>query len=143
MRRLSLILLLPFLLCACGNYSQMQHEGTVYKLGYGVEVAEANRTEVVSNVPIDNTIQSYRDIYQYIQGKVAGVVVQGKKITIRGISSINAGTDPLFIVDGVAVDDISWITPNNVKSIDILKDASSCALYGSQGANGVIVITLK
>ncbi len=61
---------------------------------------------------------------------------------IRGVNTINASSDPLFIVDGVEVPDISNIPPNEVKSISVLKDASA-SIYGSRGGNGVIIIELK
>lgn len=116
--------------------------GQIHNMGYGIKVSDEDNTGSISTLQPDDKVP-YRDIYEYLQGKVAGVQVQGKKISIRGISSINASTDPLFIVDGVAVEDISWINPRDVKSIDVLKDGPGCALYGSRGANGVIIITMK
>lgn len=116
--------------------------GQVHYMGYGIKVSDEDNTGSISTLHPDDKVP-YRDIYEYLQGKVAGVQVQGKKISIRGISSINASTDPLFIVDGVTVEDISWINPRDVKSIDVLKDGPGCALYGSRGANGVIIITMK
>ena len=77
-----------------------------------------------------------------IQGKCPGVKVEGQRIIIRGESTIYAGKDPLFIVDGATVNSIDWINPYDVKSIDILKDAAA-SIYGSRGANGVIIINLK
>lgn len=65
------------------------------------------------------------------------------KILIRGISSINSSTEPLIVVDGTPQTNIDWINPNDVKSIDVLKDGGSSAIYGSRGANGVIIINLK
>ena len=115
----------------------------VYNLGYGIEVTDQNKTEAVSHVEMDESHENYYDIYQYIQGKVPGVIVRGNKVIIRGIATINSGTDPLFIVDGTPFEDISWINPKDVKSIDVLKDSSSCSLYGVRGANGVIVIKLR
>jgi TonB-dependent SusC/RagA subfamily outer membrane receptor len=76
-----------------------------------------------------------------IQGKVPGVDVVGNKITIRGVGSLNLSSDPLFVVDGVAVSSIDNISPREVKSITVLKGASA-AIYGTRGANGVILITL-
>lgn len=61
----------------------------------------------------------------------------------RGINSINSDTEPLIIVDGSPQSNIDWINPNDVRSIDVLKDAGSTAIYGSRGANGVIIINLK
>ena len=77
-----------------------------------------------------------------IQGEVPGVTVTGERIIIRGIHTINAGTDPLFVVDGVIVSSISHINPIDVESIDILKGASA-TIYGINGANGVILISTK
>ena len=79
-----------------------------------------------------------------IQGQCPGVEVEGTKVRIRGVSSINSPTDPLFVVDGIIQNGgVDYISPNDVKSITVLKDAASCAIYGSQGANGVILIDLK
>lgn len=85
--------------------------------------------------------QGYANIYDLIRGRVPGVQVQGNKITVRGVNSINLGTDPLFIVDGVPVNSIENISPRLVKSISVLKGADA-AIYGSRGACGVILITL-
>jgi TonB-linked SusC/RagA family outer membrane protein len=86
-----------------------------------------------------------------LQGKVAGVDVRlrdgepgsAPQITIRGLGSIGAGSDPLYVVDGFPVEDIGSLNMNDVESIDILKDASSTSIYGSRGANGVVIITTK
>lgn len=134
------------MLSGCGI--MMQDSGVnsrqqTYNLGYGLQVTDENRTQAVGHVDMEKQTETYRDIYSYLQGKVAGVVVQGGKVYIRGINSINSGTDPLFVVDGIAVEDISWINPHDVKSIDVLKDSSATSMYGVRGANGVIVITTK
>lgn len=86
-----------------------------------------------------------------IQGKVAGVQVlsssgkpsQGLSIRIRGTNSINAGSEPLYVVDGVPTTDTRSINPADIESLTILKDASSSAIYGAEGANGVVIITTK
>ena len=88
-----------------------------------------------------------------LTGKVAGVQINAAtgqpgqetfKIRIRGISSINAGNDPLVVVDGSPYDgDMNTINPNDIASMTVLKDAASAALYGARGANGVIIITTK
>ena len=93
----------------------------------------------------DNRV--YDSIYDYFRDKVPGVRVEGSdpgstKVYIRGINSIEAPSDPLFIVDGVTVDDISNINPYEVKSVDVLKD-SEAAIYGVRGTNGVIIILLN
>lgn len=111
-------------------------------LGYGITVSHDSRTEAVSSVEMDDYTH-YKTIYEYLQGRVAGLQVSGNKVLIRGTNSIFASTEPLFVVDGVAMEDISWINPQDVKRIDVLKDSASCSLYGSRGANGVILITMK
>lgn len=88
---------------------------------------------------------------QAIQGKAAGVsVVQpsgtpGGELTIRvrETTSFNGSNDPLYVVDGVPVDNINFLSPNDIASLQILKDASSAAIYGSRAANGVVIITTK
>ncbi|AYA36765.1 SusC/RagA family TonB-linked outer membrane protein [Hymenobacter oligotrophus] len=97
---------------------------------------------------------------QLVQGKVAGLQVTtnsgapgaGSVIRIRGGSSLNAGNDPLFVIDGVPVDNrdlpgasnpLSLINPNDIESISVLKDASAAAIYGSRASNGVIIVTTK
>ena len=74
---------------------------------------------------------------------MAGVEVVGTSIRIRGERSINSSNEPLIIVDGMETSDISDISPEEVQTIDVLKDASTTALYGSRGANGVILITTR
>jgi len=86
-----------------------------------------------------------------IQGKAAGVQVlsssgkpsQGISLRIRGTNSINAGSEPLYVIDGVPTTDTRSINPADIASLTILKDASSAAIYGSQGSNGVVLITTK
>ena len=64
-------------------------------------------------------------------------------IRIRGIGSVNAGVTPLYVVDGMIVSDISFLSPNDIATTEVLKDAASAAIYGSRAANGVILITTK
>ena len=91
----------------------------------------------------DSQTKSYADMYEYLQGRVPGLqVTPDKRIIIRGIGSINSSNDPLILVDGAEISDLSTINPNDVKSVDVLKDASS-SIYGVRGANGVILITTK
>jgi len=88
---------------------------------------------------------------QALIGKAAGVQVKpftgqpgaAPQIRIRGIGSISAGSEPLYVVDGFPVADISTLNPNDIESLDILKDASATAIYGSRGSNGVILISTK
>ncbi|TRZ41860.1 SusC/RagA family TonB-linked outer membrane protein [Robertkochia solimangrovi] len=91
------------------------------------------------------------DVSTMLQGKASGVqVVQGSgqpganpSITIRGITSMNGSVSPLWVVDGVIVHGTPNLAPNEIESISVLKDASATALYGSRGANGVVVVSTK
>ena len=131
---------------SCGTPPVMPGQKAV-NIGYG-ETTQEGLTYAVSSVDmsqIDNG--AYTTIYDYLEGRVPGVQVRktgptSASILVRGINSINSSTEPLIIVDGVEVGDISYINPRDVKSVDVLKDASA-AIYGSRGANGVIIITLK
>jgi len=112
-------------------------------IGYGT-VNRKDLTTVVNKVDASGyKFSSYSSIYEMISGRVPGVTVTGTSITIQGSSSfIGASTEPLFVVDGRIVDSIGNISPSQVSSIEVLKGASA-AIYGSRGANGVILITLK
>jgi TonB-linked SusC/RagA family outer membrane protein len=121
-------------------------------VGYG-EQQRRDLTGSVSSVSSEN-IESIpvATVSEALQGRASGVRAtnnvarpgEGAEIRIRGGNSINAGNDPLFVIDGVpGVGDLSTIAPENVESIQILKDASATAIYGSRGANGVVLITTK
>ncbi len=147
MKRILTYLAVLALLTSCGVFFTSENRGSVpseevVDIGYGKEL-RGNLSSAVSSVKLDSDMTHYRDIYEMIQGKCAGVSVQGTKVTIRGENSINSSTEPLFIVNGAPQTSIDWINPNDVKSIDVLKDAGSAAIYGSRGANGVIIINLK
>jgi len=90
----------------------------------------------------DSAIPVYQDIYDMIRGRVPGVEVSGKSIKIRGTNSLNVSTEPLFVVDGVITKEIDDISPETVKSIEVLKGPDA-SIYGTRGSNGVIVITRK
>jgi TonB-linked SusC/RagA family outer membrane protein len=87
---------------------------------------------------------------QALQGRVAGVQVTpesgepgaGAVVRIRGVGTLN-NASPLYVVDGMLLDDINFLNPNDIASLEVLKDASSTAIYGSRGANGVIIVTTK
>ncbi|HEY4108606.1 TonB-dependent receptor [Puia sp.] len=91
------------------------------------------------------------NVSQALEGKIAGVDVminssapgQPAKVRVRGIGSINSSLDPLYVVDGVAGVDINTINPHEIASLEVLKDASSTAIYGARGANGVIMVSTK
>lgn len=119
-------------------------------IGYGY-VRSNNLTTAVSPVNLSGLrSNAYGNIYEYLQGRVAGVTIindpsqpSGYSIQIRGIHTLIGSTQPLVVLNGVPLqsDDMSFLNPHDIKSIDVLKDAASAAIYGSRGANGVILIT--
>jgi TonB-dependent SusC/RagA subfamily outer membrane receptor len=111
-------------------------------IGYGT-VKKKDLTQPVSKIDAKkNRYASYNNIYDMIRGEVPGVRVSGNKINIQGSFSIYGSTEPLFVVDGVPREYIDDIPPQMVASISVLKGASA-TIYGSRGANGVILIYLK
>jgi len=94
--------------------------------------------------PVTNPLQG-------LQGKVAGVRValnsgspsSSPRVLIRGIGTINSSSDPLYVVDGVVMENIRFLNPNDIESMQVLKDASSTAIYGARGANGVVLISTR
>lgn len=125
----------------------------VVVIGYG-QAKKTDLTGSVSLVKMDEIIEApTTSIDQALQGKVAGMDVMstsgepgaGTSIRLRGTRSIEASNEPLIVIDGVmdAVMDLNEINPDDIESISILKDASSTAIYGSRGANGVVIITTK
>ena len=123
----------------------------VVVVGYGTQTKKDLTTAVVSISSKDLENQPVTNPMQAIQGKAAGVQVNsqsgkpgsGVSITIRGNTSINASNSPLYVIDGVTSRDASFINPADIESMTILKDASGAAIYGSSGANGVVLITTK
>jgi TonB-dependent SusC/RagA subfamily outer membrane receptor len=91
------------------------------------------------------------DVADALQGRVAGiqvskapgVITANSIVSIRGVSSVNAGSKPLYIVDGVEHDDISYLDPEEIGSIEVLKDASATAIYGSRASDGVVLVKTK
>ena len=124
----------------------------VVVVGYGTR----KRTDVTGAIagigqkdirsrPVDNALQA-------MQGKVAGVDISSNErpgtvasVRIRGVRSLTASNDPLYVVDGIPLitGGIENINPNDIENIDVLKDASATAIFGSRGANGVVIITTK
>jgi len=123
----------------------------VVVIGYGT----VKKKDVTTSVSVVST----RDINERplisaataIQGKAAGVTVMqpngepgaGMVVRVRGNTSINASNDPLYVVDGVPMTEINFLSPNDIETMQILKDASSAAIYGSRASNGVVLITTK
>ena len=125
--------------------------GEVVVIGYGT-VKKRDLTGSVASVSNETlTANPVSDVSQALQGKLAGVSVTSQdgrpgaevSIRVRGGGSITQSNDPLFIVDGFPVSSISDIPADQIETIDVLKDASSTAIYGARGANGVILVTTK
>jgi TonB-linked SusC/RagA family outer membrane protein len=123
----------------------------VVVIGYGTSTKKdltgsvvSVKTEEIRKVPSGNVMEA-------LQGKLAGVDIvrtsggagANVSVTVRGTRSIRAGNGPLYIVDGIQYDNFQDINPNDIESMDVLKDGSSTAIYGSKGANGVIIITTR
>ena len=132
----------------------------VVVIGYGVAKKNDLTGSVTAIKPDEKNHGLITSAQDMIQGKIAGVTVTngggtpggGATIRIRGGSSLNASSDPLIVIDGMAMDEIgvkgsanalAMVNPNDIESFTVLKDASATAIYGSRGSNGVIIITTK
>jgi len=122
----------------------------VVAVGYGT-MKKSDLTGAISSVKSDALQKSASSgVDQALQGRAAGVTVNANsgqpgaaaEVRIRGIGTIN-NSSPIYVVDGIIVQDISYLSPSDIESTEILKDASSSAIYGSRAANGVILITTK
>ncbi|MDB5010906.1 MAG: TonB-dependent receptor plug [Mucilaginibacter sp.] len=119
-------------------------------VGYGSQ-RRANITGAVSSVPgVTIAELPVPDVEQALQGRVAGLNVTNNGspgtspiVTIRGISSINFATDPLYVIDGFPTGNLASFDSKDIESVEVLKDASAAAIYGSRASNGVIIITTK
>jgi TonB-dependent SusC/RagA subfamily outer membrane receptor len=119
-------------------------ENVEYAIGYG-HVKERDKIYAISSLKngvVDFSL--YNNMFELIKGRFPGVSVENGEIIIRGQRSINSSNAALIVVDGMVVDNsyLSLIPPNNVASVDVLKDAAS-SIYGSRGANGVVIIETK
>ena len=119
-------------------------------IGYGVQKKSDITGAIASVKESDLANRTTNDVAQALQGKAAGVQIvnssgapgASSSIQIRGYSS-NSKTSPLMIVDGLKVNDISYLDPESIASIEILKDAASAAIYGVEAGNGVVLVTTK
>ena len=117
--------------------------GTMRKVDVTGSVASVKSSELLAQ-PITNVLEG-------LQGRVAGVDIALNSgapgglasVIIRGIGSINSSTDPLYVVDGVAMTNIQFLNPYDIQNVEVLKDASSTSIYGARGSNGVILVTTK
>lgn len=132
----------------------------VVMIGYGSQ-KKSDVTGAVGSVKAEDFNKGMvANVGQLLQGKVAGVNVANvsgepganQNIVIRGVGSLRSGTTPLYVIDGFVIDNsntgvannpMNFINPDDIASMDVLKDASAAAIYGARGANGVIVITTK
>lgn len=144
-----------FTISANNTYTIALEEDTdqleeVVVVGYGRQKKQ-DLTGAISQVSSEEiTRQPASNAAQALQGKVAGVNIINSDapgstptVAIRGLGTALGGRDPLYVVDGVPVNDITNISPSNIESMDFLKDASSAAIYGVRAANGVIIVTTK
>lgn len=123
----------------------------VVVIGYGTTRKKDLTGSVASVALNDQEKTPVLGTEQLLQGKVSGVEVTQNQsqpgavfsVRIRGTNSINASSGPLYVIDGYAGGDPGYLNPSDILSIDVLKDASATAIYGSRGANGVIIITTK
>ena len=120
-------------------------------IGYGVQ-KKSDLTGAVASVRSDDLVnRSTTDAAAALQGKAAGIQVlntsgapgEGASIRVRGYSSNSGSIGPLLIVDGLKVDNIQYLDPTMIESMEVLKDAASAAIYGAQAGNGVVLITTK
>ena len=122
----------------------------VVAIGYGVMRKSDVTGAVASITPEQLQKTPAAGLDQALQGRAAGVTINASsgqpgasaEVRIRGIGTVN-DSSPIYVVDGVITDDISFVNPQDIASTEILKDASATAIYGSRGANGVIIVTTK
>ena len=133
----------------------LQPEESILEEVVAVGYATMKKSDVTGAISSVKSEQLQRTpasgVDQALQGRAAGVTVnassgqpgQAAQVRIRGIGSALSSNDPIYVVDGAIVTDISFLSPNDIASMEVLKDASSTAIYGSRAANGVILITTK
>lgn len=123
----------------------------VVVVGYGTQ-KQKEITSAISSVDAESFNKgTVNDVSQLLQGKVAGLTITrpggdpngGFAIRLRGLSTVGANTSPLIVIDGVIGADINSVDPNDIASMDVLKDGSAAAIYGTRGSAGVILITTK
>lgn len=118
--------------------------GRSVAIGYGHVLDKDKLNSIASLNYKDTDFSQYQDMYDLIRGKFAGVEIVNGEIIVRGVNSFHGSSAALIVLDGVIVDNdmLTTLHPIEVKSIDILKDGGS-AIYGSRGANGVVLIETK
>lgn len=123
----------------------------VVAIGYGTQ-RKSDVTGSISNVKAEDILKgSSFNALDGLRGKTSGVNIFTNtgapggttRVVIRGVGTINSSSNPLYVVDGVVMEDFQYVNPNDIEHIEVLKDASSSAIYGARGANGVILVTTK
>jgi TonB-linked SusC/RagA family outer membrane protein len=131
--------------------SDTQGLDEVVVVGYGT-VKKSDLTGSVGIVGAEELLKApVNNALQGLKGKVAGVNVflnsgspsSSPRVLIRGLGTINSSSQPLYVVDGVVMENIEFLNPNDIESMEVLKDASSTAIYGARGANGVVMVSTK
>lgn len=125
--------------------------GEVVVVGYGTQKKRETTSSITSVQADDFTKGNVSNPVQLIQGKVSGLSIskpggnpnEGFNIRLRGLSTIGANTGPLVVVDGVVGGSLDNVDPNDIESINVLKDGSAAAIYGTRGSSGVILVTTK
>ncbi|MDI9365662.1 MAG: SusC/RagA family TonB-linked outer membrane protein [Flavobacterium sp.] len=122
----------------------------VVVVGYGKTSKRTLSSSIVSIKPDDLNRTASGDVGQLLQGKVAGLNITANgdpnrqaSVTLRGASTINSPGGPFYVIDGIPGADINAIAPDDIETIDVLKDASATAIYGNKASNGVIMVTTK
>lgn len=152
MRKMYIYAVVAAALVSCGTTRSMadglSDSSQIQNDGYQKIDGRKSAHSITSLDVKDGETASYNTIFDYLRGRVPGVQIGyagpggTPTVTIRGENSFNASTQPLYVVDGAVVSDISSLNPNDVASVNVLKD-SSTSIYGSRGAGGVIVFTTK
>lgn len=140
---------------AAGNFNIALSAGTlldeVVMVGYGSQRSKEITSSVASVGTEDFIVGNVQSPAQLLQGKVPGLTISRVGgdpngtvgIRLRGLSTIGANTEPLIIIDGIVGGSLSNVDPNDIEQIDVLKDGSASAIYGTRGSSGVIIITTK
>ena len=123
----------------------------VVVVGYGTQKKKEITSAITSISAEQFNKGNVNDVAQLLQGKVAGLSISrpggnpngGFEIRLRGLSTIGAGTQPLVVIDGQVGADLNSVDPSDIQSVDVLKDGSSAAIYGTRGSAGVIIVTTK
>ena len=134
------------------NITLLENSNALEEVSIGYQrVRKSDVTGAISSVKASELNLTAPTVGQALVGKVAGVQVSqtsgapysGTKIRVRGVGSINASSDPLYVIDGYPAGNNVFINPEDIETIDILKDAASAAIYGSRASGGVVLITTK